>query len=59
MELIYNNKGILEKVLKNDVLIRKNIFYKFKRKFPFLKTFIKKKRPDVITVTDNKTIVYL
>lgn len=59
MELIFDNKGKLTKVMDGDEMVNSNIFKKTKKRFPFLRIFLKKKNRDCITVTSQEVVGYI
>lgn len=59
MELVFNYKGKLEKVMNGDEMVKPRIFHKIKKKFPFLRLFLKKKSRDCITATEQGIIGYI
>lgn len=59
MELTFNYKGKLIKVMNGDEMVRPRIFKKIKKQFPFLRLFLKKQNRDCITATEQGIIGYI
>lgn len=59
MELIFNYKGRLTKVMNGDEMVKPRVFKKMKKQFPFLRLFLKKQNRDCITATEQGIIGYI
>ena len=59
MELIFNYKGRLAKVMDGDEMVKPRVFKKIKKQFPFLRLFLKKQNRDCITATEQGIIGYI
>jgi hypothetical protein len=59
MELTFNYKGRLTKVMDGDEMVKPRIFKKIKKQFPFLRLFLKEQNRDCITATEQGIIGYI
>lgn len=59
MELTFNYKGRLTKVMDGDEMVKPRIFKKIKKQFPFLRLFLKGQNRDCITATEQGIIGYI
>lgn len=59
MELTFNYKGRLTKVMDGDKMVKPRIFKKIKKQFPFLRLFLKEQNRNCITATEQGIIGYI
>lgn len=59
MELTFNYKGRLTKVMDGDEMVKPRVFKKIKKQFPFLRLFLKEQNRDCITATEQGIIGYI